>query len=104
MLTKGNWNWLGWLCCGLCLWLLNSPIAVALPCRQLAEQRVCLVSLQRSAKNYWEYRAILRINDRELPLEMYNCRDRTKQQENGTVVRFDPLGIGNFVCQLYKAR
>ena len=79
---------------------LNSPAAHALYCRTVSGHEVCLVDVQRSAKNYWEYRAIVRIDGVEQPREVYNCRDRTKVQHDGRIVPFAPQGPGTLICQL----
>lgn len=47
---------------GLCWW---AAPAYGELCRVYGEQQICLVSLKRSAKYYWEYRAVLRINGKK---------------------------------------
>ncbi|MEB3224222.1 MAG: hypothetical protein VKJ86_00280 [Synechococcus sp.] len=42
-------------------------------CRTDGEHQICLVSLKRSAKYYWEYRAVLRIDGKKLPMQKFDC-------------------------------
>jgi hypothetical protein len=93
------------------LWVLLLVLLLSLPataagatifCREVGDRSLCITSIQRSAKNYWEYRAAVRINGIERPIELYNCRDRIRVQSDGASVPFEPDGAGNFVCRLYK--
>ena len=80
--------------------------AVALPaeaftyCRNLNDRAICILRIQRSAKNYWEYRAVVSIDGVKKPMEVYNCRDRVRIREDGTVVSFRSRGIGELICSL----
>ena len=76
--------------------------AEASTCRQLSNHRVCILSLKRSAKYYWEYRAAISIDGQKKPIEIYNCRERIKINYHKTVVPFAQDGTGEFVCSLYK--
>ncbi|WP_158505967.1 hypothetical protein [Picosynechococcus sp. NKBG15041c] len=42
-------------------------------CRTYENQEICLISLKRSAKYYWEYRAVLRIDGKKLPMKKFDC-------------------------------
>jgi hypothetical protein len=55
------------------LWL-PMPMAIALICRTDGEQKICLVSIKRSAKYFWEYRAVLEINGKKQTPEKFDCR------------------------------
>ncbi|ANV86166.1 hypothetical protein AWQ22_01000 [Picosynechococcus sp. PCC 7117] len=55
---------------GLCWW---AAPAYGELCRVYGEQQICLVSLKRSAKYYWEYRAVLRINGKKIPVQKFDC-------------------------------
>lgn len=84
------------------LWLSFAPPAQASFCRTLNQRVICIKSIKRSAKNYWEYRAVVSIDGKERPLEVYNCRDRTKIRPDGTIVRFESNGAGELICNLLK--
>jgi hypothetical protein len=83
--------------------LLQPFPAQAAPCRTVANQTHCVEQVQRSAKNYWEYRVTLRINGVLQPVQIYDCRDRTLLQKDGTRTKFGATDIGQTICRLYKA-
>lgn len=89
----------------LSIWTM-SVIAIAPPaqainyCRTVGDHQICLLDVKRSAKNYWEYRAVVSIDGQPRPLEIYNCRQRTRTLEDGTVVSFAPQGAGVLICKL----
>ncbi|MGJ3247748.1 MAG: hypothetical protein ACFE0I_16935 [Elainellaceae cyanobacterium] len=89
----------------VCL-IVGGFCAIALPvqatelCRTINDQHICILDIKRSAKNYWEYRAVISIDGERKPMEVYNCRDRTKTQDDGTVVRFEQAGAGTLICRL----
>ncbi|MEM9219366.1 MAG: hypothetical protein AAGD25_34170 [Cyanobacteria bacterium P01_F01_bin.150] len=69
-------------------------------CRTTNGHTICLLTIKRSAKNYWEYRASVKIDDQIFPVQRYNCRDRTKTDKAGHISRFQPNGAGTLICQL----
>lgn len=79
-------------------------------CRVVEGHSVCVLSLQRSAKNFWEYRAAVSVDGVVRPVEVYDCRDRSaSQNENrlqhktdGKTVSFAKDIAGAIVCRLYK--
>ncbi|NJO77833.1 MAG: hypothetical protein HC827_04430 [Cyanobacteria bacterium RM1_2_2] len=77
--------------------------ARAATCRQTAAHKVCILSIERSAKNYWEYRAAVKVDEETRPIEVYNCRERIRVKQDGTTVRFEPSGAGEMICSLFKA-
>lgn len=84
---------------------LTLSFAVPLPafassCRNYNDRSICILSIKRSAKNYWEYRAAVSVDGVERPIEIYNCRDRVRVRKDGTVVPFQPNGAGEFICNL----
>ncbi|MBW4514342.1 MAG: hypothetical protein KME11_03870 [Timaviella obliquedivisa GSE-PSE-MK23-08B] len=86
--------------------LLSLPTAAA-SCRTfnqhtVNQHTVCILDIQRSAKNYWQYRASISIDGITKPPEFYNCRDRNILQQDGTRIQFEPNSIGSFICRLYK--
>ena len=88
-------------CLAIYLNLLAIVPAEASTCRQLARHNVCIIKLKRSAKYYWEYRAVISVDGKKKPLEIYNCRDRLKTNRDKDVVPFSQDGIGELVCSLY---
>ncbi|MEH2027585.1 MAG: hypothetical protein V7K62_29185 [Nostoc sp.] len=40
--------------------------------------QICILSISRSAKNYWEYRATVSVDGVKRPTEVYNCREGVK--------------------------
>ena len=87
----------------LCLAL---SLAVPFPaeaafCRQSSNGLICIVSIKRSAKNYWEYRASVSINGIKRPIEVYNCRDRIRIRKDGDVVPFESDGAGELICRFF---
>lgn len=79
-----------------------APPAEASFCRQLNNRTICILSIQRSAKYHWEYRAAVSIDGKARPMEVYNCRDRIKIQPNGTLVPFEPRGAGELICSFFQ--
>lgn len=69
----------------------------------LRDRQICIVEIKRSAKNFWEYQAVVSIDGEIRPQEKYNCRDRFLIEKDGTVKSFDNNDVaGNLVCSLYK--
>jgi hypothetical protein len=96
----------GWLAWAIALvWLggliTMAPAQAAPYCRTTAEHTICVLSIKRSAKNYWEYRATVRVDGIQRPIELYNCRDRLRIQKDGIVVPFEAAGAGSVICQLF---
>jgi hypothetical protein len=72
-------------------------------CRVFNQHEVCAVSIRRSAARYWEYRAVVDIDGVRQPLELYNCRDRTRAlASDGTLIPFLTGKTGDWICQLTK--
>ncbi|NEQ38332.1 MAG: hypothetical protein F6K40_19510 [Okeania sp. SIO3I5] len=76
------------------------PPAAASFCRNYNGNKICILNIKRSAKNYWEYRAEVSINGVRKPLEIYNCRTQEKIQKNGTIVKFTSHGAGQLICSV----
>jgi hypothetical protein len=85
----------------LILFFIFIPTADASFCRQLENRHICILSIKRSAKNYWEYRAAVSINGVAKPIEIYNCRSRQIVQKDRTVVDFKPNGAGDLICSQF---
>lgn len=105
----GRRRLLGWMLAsgfGLCLGALapalQSSLAAPVFCRVVDGHSVCVLSLQRSAKNFWEYRAAVSVDGVVRPVEVYDCRDRLRYRADGTTVSFSRDIAGAIVCRLYK--
>ncbi len=85
--------------CSLFLWAL--PAAASF-CRQVNNHLICIVSIKRSAKYHWEYRAAVKIDGVPRPIELYNCRQRVRVRKDGQVVPFEPHGAGELICSTLK--
>jgi hypothetical protein len=71
-------------------------------CRQVNDRNLCILSIKRSAKNYWEYRAAVSFNGVKRPIEVYNCRDRLVIKQNKMTVRFKPNDAGEILCKMFQ--
>lgn len=85
-----------------CLGFLWTLPAAASFCRQLDGHLICIVSIKRSAKYHWEYRAAVKIDGVVWPIELYNCRRRVRVRKDGQVVPFEPHGAGELICSTLK--
>ncbi|WP_335220771.1 hypothetical protein [Nostoc sp.] len=92
--------------------LLILPFSVVHPafadvCRNYAglqlHHQICILSISRSAKNYWEYRAAISVDGVKRPTEVYNCRERFKVQQGGTVLPFEQKGPGEMICSFFNS-
>lgn len=86
----------------LVLSLIIVAPAEAAFCRNLNDHVICILSIKRSAKYYWEYRASVSVDGVTYPIEVYNCRDRIKTKLDGTTVSFEPNGAGELICSMFK--
>ncbi|MBE9050235.1 hypothetical protein IQ243_07375 [Nostocales cyanobacterium LEGE 11386] len=76
--------------------------ATASVCRNYEGQQICILSINRSAKNYWEYRAIVSIDQVKRPIEVYNCRERVRVRQDGKIVPFAHNGAGKLICSFLQ--
>ena len=81
-------------------WAIASPAAASV-CRNYNNHQICILNIQRSAKNYWEYRAAVSIDGVKGDTEVYNCRDRVKVQKE-RVVPFKSDDSGSIVCSFFQ--
>lgn len=93
-------KWIALLGLLIISWLVIFP-AQASVCRTIKEHSVCILRIKRSAKYYWQYRVVVSIDGVKRPLEIYNCRDRTRVRQDGVVVRFEPDGAGDLICSFF---
>ncbi len=86
----------------LCLgWLgIFLPLpAIALSCYPYQGTEICILTIKRSAKYHWEYRASVKVNGVTYPDQVYNCRTQTKKGKYGKETAFSPQGVGEFLCK-----
>jgi hypothetical protein len=86
-------------------WLMSfvNPPAQTNACRTFDSHQVCALSIRRSAARYWEYRTVVSVDGVKQPLELYNCRDRTRTlPQDGTRIAFLTGKTGDWICQLTK--
>ena len=86
------------------LWLVSVTPARADFCRQVDNQRICILDIKRSAKNYWQYQAMVSIDGVEQPAASYDCRDRLITDPDGNMSSFRSRKDGKIVCSLYRPR
>lgn len=76
--------------------------AHALICRHYQNQEMCIVTIKRSAKNYWEYRASVRVEGVTKPIRAYDCRTRKIIFDNPILEEFEQDGTAEVVCSFFK--
>lgn len=89
--------WIGVFC-----WLVMIAPAHADFCRQVDEHRICILSIKRSAKNYWQYQAIVSTDGIDQPSASYDCRERWIVDRDGKITLFRFRIDGSVVCSLYR--
>jgi hypothetical protein len=87
--------------------LLILAFLVALPaqaafCKSIGTQKVCILSIERSAKNYWEYQVQLSVDRIVQPRTVYNCREKLWLQSNGQWTRFNSSSVNAVACSLFR--
>lgn len=78
-----------------------APAADASVCRNYRGEQICILSINRSAKNHWEYRTVISVNGAKRPLEVYNCREQFRVQQDGNIVKFTEDGTGKLICSFF---
>ncbi|MBD2386099.1 hypothetical protein [Cylindrospermum sp. FACHB-282] len=76
--------------------------ALAKVCRNYEGQEICILSIKRSAKKYWEYRAAVSVDEVKIPVEVYNCRGRFKVKKDGSITQFTQNSPGEMICSFFK--
>ena len=84
------------------LFLLIALPASASLCRDRNGQKICILSIKRSAKNYWEYRAEVSVDQVKKPMKIYNCRDRIQVDHDGIMSPFQYNDPGYFICSYFS--
>ncbi len=87
--------------------LLILVFLVALPaqasfCKSIDTQKVCIVSIERSAKNYWEYQVQLSVDRIVQPRTVYNCQKELWLQPNGQWQKFSDSSVHAVACNLFR--
>jgi hypothetical protein len=81
--------------------LLFLGLSLASFCRNSNDHTICILSIKRSAKNYWEYRTAISIDGVVRPIEVYNCRERLRVRQDGSIVPFELNGPGELICKFF---
>lgn len=79
------------------------PATATAFCREYHQHSICILRIQRSAKYYWQYRAVVKIDRIERPMAVYDCRQRVRIESSGGIVAFQENGAGEFICRYFKA-
>ncbi|MEA5512112.1 hypothetical protein VB715_20260 [Crocosphaera sp. UHCC 0190] len=81
--------------------MMTLPVNAAL-CHQTDHHTICILKIKRSAKNYWEYRAAVTIDQEVRPMEIYNCREQHRITKEGNMIPFESDGAGTYICRVLK--
>jgi hypothetical protein len=79
-------------------------------CRQYKHHEICVLSIKRSAKNYWEYLASVQVDGVKRPIERYDCRNRDLVDHNAHSPKdnseksalLSKTEISAFICNFFK--
>ncbi len=83
------------------IFLVTFP-AQASFCKSVVTQKVCILSIDRSAKKYWEYQAQLMVDNIVQPRAVYNCRENLWLQPNGKWEKFADGSANAVACSLFR--
>jgi hypothetical protein len=86
----------------LLCWSIAILPAKAEFCRQLDGHQICIISIKRSAKNYWQYQATASVDGIEKPTASYDCRERLITDLDGNLSRFRSRIDSKLICSLYR--
>lgn len=75
-----------------------APVSEAGMCKMFDNHQICIISLKRSAKYHWEYRAKLSIDGVAQGEWIYNCRDRLRVSSDGKQSKIEPNSFGEYLC------
>lgn len=82
--------------------------AEAYTCRNYKGHQICILNIKRSAKNHWQYRALVSVDGVKTPIETYNCRDGHLLREHpsiensGQVMPFAKDDVRQVICSFFK--
>jgi hypothetical protein len=79
-------------------------------CRHYNHHEICVVSIKRSAKNYWEYLASVRVDGVKRPIERFDCRNRDRVDHNVSSPKdnsekpalLSKAKVSAFICNFFK--
>ena len=97
-----GWVVMVWVVLVIGLTIAPRPSQAADICRTIDQRTVCIITIKRSAKNFWEYNAAVSINGKRGPKEPYNCRSKIKTNPDGSITRFGKKSIGSLICLAYR--
>lgn len=80
---------------------ITLPVQAA-PCRTMNDHEICILTIKRSAKNYWEYRAKVQVDGEVRPMQVYDCRKKIAIQDNKVLELFEQDGTAEVVCSFFK--
>jgi hypothetical protein len=84
-------------------WAGGEAGAIAAPrCRSINGHQICILSIQRSAKYFWQYRTVISIDGETQPDTVYDCRQRQRLAPDGRITAFAPGGTGSWICRFFK--
>lgn len=83
---------------------LAAAPAVAVFCRAYQGREICILDIRRSAKDYREYRARVRVDGVERSLSTYDCRRKIRVSRSGEIVPFTTDHTGESICQLLEKK
>ncbi|RUT07123.1 hypothetical protein DSM106972_023840 [Dulcicalothrix desertica PCC 7102] len=75
--------------------------AKAFTCRSDNGHKICILSIKRSAKKYWQYQASVSIDGAKTPVETYDCRQH-RIQNDGKIIPFGEDNAGALICSFFK--
>jgi hypothetical protein len=105
LIDRQVWKSLFKLCSiWLLSWMMGVAPADAAFCRQLEGHQICIIDIKRSAKNYWQYQAVVSNDGIESPPASYDCRERLITDLAGNLSSFRSRKDAQFVCSLYRRR
>ena len=90
------------ICPILLCWSIAILPASADFCRQVDGHQICILSIKRSAKNYWQYQATASIDGIEKPTASYDCRERSITDLDGNQSLFRSRLDSQLICSLYR--
>jgi hypothetical protein len=71
-------------------------------CKNIEQQQVCILSIDRSAKNFWEYQVQLTVNHVTQPLAVYNCQEQQWRTPTGDWTAFTDDSVNAVACSLFR--
>lgn len=85
------------------------PAGAAMTCHTVAGQRLCLESIKRSAKYFWQYRAVVSVDGQPQPEAVYNCqapplKSAAVEASKPINAKASEVSAQDFVCQTVPAR